>query len=238
VGFPSGLVLMTGQAGSGKSTTLAALIEHLNQTRPCHVITLEDPIEYLYTSRLCLIQQREVGRHVADFSVGLRAALRESPDVILLGEMRDRPTIAAALTAAETGHLVLSTLHCYSAPLAVDRIVDIFPGHQQPQVRNQLAGVLRAVVTQVLIPSLTPGRRVPAFEKLMVTDAVATKVRESRGHQLLTEIQTGREGGMVSLERSLASLVHAGEISLETALGVANDRDGLRRLVTSGYKSL
>jgi twitching motility protein PilT len=234
IGFTSGLVLMTGQAGSGKSTTLAALIEQLNTTRPCHIITLEDPIEYRYTNARSLIHQREVGRHVESFSSGLRAALRESPDVILLGELRDLPTISAALTAAETGHLVLATLHCGSAPMAVDRIIDVFPGHQQQQIRSQLAAALRAVVTQTLLPAITPGQRVPAYEKLMVTDAVANKIRESRGHQLLTEIQTGRVEGMVSLERSLAALVQSGQVAIETALNAAHDRDGLKRLVKSG----
>ncbi len=219
----SGLVLMVGTAGSGKSTTLVALIEQLNRTTAKHIITLEDPIEYTYVPRGCLIHQREVGTHVADFSTGLRAALRESPDVILVGEMRDRETIAAALTAAETGHLVLSTLHSGSAAMAIDRVVDVFPEHQQQQVRYQLADVLRAVVSQVLLPSRGPSLRVPAYQKLVVTPAVSTKIRENRGHQMETELQKGAANGMVTLERSLARLVQQGALSFEVAEAVAPD---------------
>ncbi len=221
--YRNGLVLMTGTAGSGKSTTLVALLERLNRTQPKHVITLEDPIEYTYGRGVAMIHQREVGVHVESFSAGLRAALREAPDVILLGEMRDRDTIAAALTAAETGHLVLSTLHCADAGMAVDRIIDVFPEHQQAQVRDQLASVLRAVVTQILLPSLQPPARVPAFEKLLVNTAVATKIRERRGHQMRSEIQTGRAEGMVPLELVLARLVREHRISRATARAAAHD---------------
>lgn len=228
--FRSGLVLMVGTAGSGKSTTLVALIEHLNRTQPKHIITLEDPIEYTYAPREALIHQREVGRHVASFATGLRAALRESPDVILVGEMRDHATIAAALTAAETGHLVLSTLHSGSADMAIHRIVDVFPEHQQEQVRHQLADVLRAVVTQHLVVSTRPPLRVPAFERLMVTAAVATKVRENRCHQIGTELQRGREEGMVSLELSLARLVKDGLIHMRVAHELADHPTLLEQL--------
>ncbi len=221
--FRSGLVLMVGTTGSGKSTTLVALIEHLNQNEPKHIITLEDPIEYTYEAREALIHQREVGRHVASFATGLRAALRESPDVILVGEMRDHATISAALTAAETGHLVLSTLHSGSADMAIHRMVDVFPEHQQEQVRIQLADVLRAVVTQHLVPSTQPLLRVPAFERLMVTQAVGTKIRENRCHQIGTELQRGREDGMVPLELSLARLIKSGHIHRRTALELADD---------------
>ena len=229
--YQNGLVLMTGPAGSGKSTTLAALVEHLNGTAARHIITLEDPIEYEYTNRSSLIHQREVGRHVESFGVGLRAALRESPDVILVGEMRDLPTIEAALTAAETGHLVLSTLHTGSAPAAIDRVVDTFPGHQQPQVRMQLASALRAVVTQLLLPSRTPPDRVPAIEKMVVTEAVACQIRDGRNHQIISLIQAGRDEGMISLERSLASLVISNRITRKTAVRHARDGDSLRKLV-------
>jgi twitching motility protein PilT len=229
----SGLVLMVGTAGSGKSTTLVALIEQLNRSVDKHVITLEDPIEYLYEPKRCLIHQREVGRHVPDFSTGLRAALRESPDVILVGEMRDRETITAALTAAETGHLVLSTLHSGSAAMAIDRIVDVFPEHQQQQVRYQLSDVLRAVVTQFLLPSTTPPLRVPAYEKLAVTSAVSTKIRENRTHQIETELQKGRASGMVPLELSLARLVQRRLLSLETAHEMAGDPLYLEQLIKS-----
>lgn len=219
----SGLVLVTGTAGSGKSTTLVALIEHLNQTTTKHIITLEDPIEYEYEPRGCLIHQRQLGVHVDAFSTGLRAALRESPDVILVGEMRDHATISAALTAAETGHLVLSTLHTASAAMAVDRIIDVFPEHQQAQVRFQLSAVLRAVLTQRLIPSDRSGALLPMVELLRVNLAVASKIREGRGHQLQSEIQKGRGEGMISFEGSLAEHVRAGRLSRETGLEHADD---------------
>jgi twitching motility protein PilT len=231
VSYPNGLVLMTGAAGSGKSTTLAALVDHINQTKARHIITLEDPIEFEHINSRSLVHQREVGRHVESFSSGLFAALRESPDVILVGEMRNLATISAALTAAETGHLVLSTLHTNSATSAVDRMIDVFPGHQQPQVRHQLAGVLRAVVTQILIPSTQWPARVPAIEKLVVTDAVACQIRDGRNHQLLSLIQAGRDEGMITLERSLASLVRSNKVSQATATAHARDVEGLNKLV-------
>jgi twitching motility protein PilT len=220
----TGLVLVTGTAGAGKSTTLVALVEHVNRTAAKHVITLEDPIEYEYAQGKALVHQREIGRHVDDFASGLRAALRETPDIIMVGELRDREAISAALTAAETGHLVLATLHSGSAAMAVDRIVDVFPEHQQAQVRAQLASVLRAVLTQILLPSTRPPQRVPAYEKLLVTTAVGAKIRELRGHQIQSEIQKGRAEGMVSLELSLARLVRAGKLAMEVAIAHANDR--------------
>lgn len=220
--FRTGLVLMTGQAGAGKSTTLVALLERLNRTSARHIITLEDPIEYVYPRGRALIHQRELGVHVESFGAGLRAALRESPDIILVGEMRDRETISAALTAAETGHLVLSTLHCGDASSAVHRIVDVFPEHQQQQVREQLASSLRAVVTQMLLPALR-GPRAAAYELMLVNVPVATKIREHRGHQLRSEIQKGRNEGMVPLELSLAKLVRERRVSEDTARSFASD---------------
>lgn len=220
----TGLVLVTGTAGSGKSTTLAALLEHTNRHAAKHVITLEDPIEFEFASQRSLVHQREVGRHVSDFATGLRAALRESPDIIMLGEMRDRETISAALTAAETGHLVLATLHAGSAAMAIDRIVDVYPEHQQVQVRAQLASVLRAVITQVLLPSPRPPGRVPAYEKLVINTAVGVKIRDLRGHQIQSEIQKGRNEGMVSFELSLARLVRTGRVTMDVALGHVSDR--------------
>jgi len=220
--FPNGLVLVTGVAGAGKSTTLAALVDHLNRTRPRHVITIEDPIEYEHPEIQCMIHQREVGTNVESFASGLRAALRESPDVILLGEMRDHETISAALTAAETGHLVLSTLHAGSASTAVNRIVDVFPGHQQTHIRAQLALSLRAVVSQQLVPSRVGGL-VPALEKLMVTPAVANGIREGQDHFMRNAMLTGGEDGMTTYERSLANLVRDRLIDRETALRKAAD---------------
>jgi len=225
-----GMVLLNGPAGSGKSTTLAALVGEINRTRAAHVITLEDPIEYLHAPQLSLIHQREVGTHVESFGAGLRAALRESPDVILVGEMRDLETISLALTAAETGHLVLSTLHSGTGAMAIDRIIDVFPDVQQAQVRAQLAAVLRAVVTQRLLPTKEPpGQRVPAVEVLRVSYAVAAQIREWKTHQLATQIQLGKEDGMISLERSLVDLVRAGRITRETALGAARSAEDLER---------
>lgn len=221
--LPSGLVLMTGTAGSGKSTTLVALIEHINRNAAKHVITLEDPIEYEYRHRKALIHQRQVGTHVRDFSEGLRAGLRESPDVILVGEMRDRPTMAAALTAAETGHLVLSTLHAADAAMALDRIIDSFAEHQQAQVRFQLAGALRAIVTQRLIATGRHPQRVPAIELLRVNTPVATKIREGRGHQILSEIHKGRADGMLSFEFTIARLVRRGLLTRQAAMAHAAD---------------
>lgn len=227
--YSSGLVLMTGPTGSGKSTTLSSLIEYVNMSAAKHVITLEDPIEFLYTSKRALIHQREVGRDVESFASGLRAALREDPDIILLGEMRDQDTISAALTAAETGHLVLSTLHSGSAAMAVDRIIDVFPGPKQAQVRLQLAATLRAVVTQVLVPSSRGHERLPAYEKMVVTAAVASQIREGRAHQIGTAIQTGRADGMVSMDQSLMQLVRSGRVTLDAALAFAPDQEALRR---------
>ena len=220
--FPNGLVLVTGTAGSGKSTTLAALVDYLNRSRPRHIITIEDPIEYEHREIQCMIHQREVGSNVESFASGLRAALRESPDVILLGEMRDHATIAAALTAAETGHLVLSTMHSGSASTAVNRIIDVFPGHQQAHVRTQLALSLRAVVSQRLVPSRTGGQ-VPAVEKLLVTHAVANGIREGQDHYMRNAMLAGGEDGMITLERSLATLVKDRLIDRETALRTAAD---------------
>ena len=228
VQYPSGLVLMTGPTGSGKSTTLAALIEYVNQSAARHVLTLEDPVEIQYISKRSIIHQREVGTDVESFASGLRAALREDPDIILVGEMRDQDTIAAALTAAETGHLVLSTMHSASAGMAIDRIIDVFPGPKQPQVRLQLASALRAVITQVLLPSHGL-ERVPAYEKMVVTAAVASQIREGRVHQIANQIQTGRAEGMMSLEQSLLVLLRAGRISVESAVAVSPDPDSLRR---------
>jgi twitching motility protein PilT len=223
VAHRSGLVLVCGPAGAGKSTTLVALVEHLNRTRARHVITLEDPIEYRYTPRRCLIHQREIGVHAPTFADGLRAALRESPDILVVGELRDRDTIAIALTAAETGHLVLGTLHAPGGAVAIDRIVDVFPEHQQRQVRLQLAAVLRVVLTQVLVPGRAG--RAPAIERVVNTPAVAHLIRKSELQMLGSLIQAGRDHGMVPLERSLAALVRAGIADTASARAAAIELD-------------
>ncbi|QJE99367.1 PilT/PilU family type 4a pilus ATPase [Luteolibacter luteus] len=230
VSYPGGLVLVTGTSGSGKSTTLAALIDHLNHTRARHIVTIEDPVEFQHRDVQCLIHQREVGPDVESFSSGLHAALRENPDVILLGELRDLETISAALTAAETGHLVLGTLHSGSASSAVNRIVDVFPGHQQPHIRVQLASSLRAVLSQRLIPTRAK-TLVPVLEKLVVTPAVATGIREGHDHYIRNAMLTGTEEGMITLERSLATLVRKGSIDLETAKRHAVDEKALAHLL-------
>jgi len=226
-----GLVLVCGSTGSGKSTTLAALIDLLDQRRAAHVITLEDPIEYRFTPRRCLIHQRELGSHIPTFAVGLRAALREAPDVILLGEMRDRETIATALTAAETGHLVLATLHAPNAAGAIDRIIDAFPDSQQRQVRWQLAAVLRNVITQYLLPR-RDGGRAAAVEYVPVIPAVANIIRKGDLHTLPTAIQSGRDAGMIPLERTLAKLIDAGTVSSQAVKRVAADQDLLAALAS------
>jgi twitching motility protein PilT len=224
-----GLVLVCGPTGPGKSTTLASLIDLLDQRRAAHVITLEDPIEYRFAARRCLIHQRELGTHIPSFATGLRAALREAPDVILLGELRDRDTIAAALTAAETGHLVLATLHAPSAVGAIDRMVDAFPDAQQRQVRHQLAACLRTVITQFLLPR-RDGGRAPAIELVPVTPAVANIMRKGDLHTLPTAIQSGRDAGMIPLERSLAKLLDAGVVAPKVVQKIAADHDLLASL--------
>ncbi|HEU4610668.1 MAG TPA: PilT/PilU family type 4a pilus ATPase [Kofleriaceae bacterium] len=224
-----GLVLVCGPTGSGKSTTLASLIDLLDQRRAAHVITLEDPIEYRFAARRCLIHQRELGTHIPSFAAGLRAALREAPDVILLGELRDRDTIAAALTAAETGHLVLATLHAPSAVGAIDRVIDAFPDSQQRQVRHQLAACLRTIVTQFLLPR-KDGGRAPAIELVPVTPAVCNIIRKGDLHTLPTAIQSGREAGMIPLERSLARLIETGAVAPKVVQRMAADHDLLASL--------
>ena len=224
-----GLVLVCGPTGSGKSTTLASLIDLLDQRRAAHVITLEDPIEYRFAARRCLIHQRELGTHIPSFAAGLRAALREAPDVILLGELRDRDTIAAALTAAETGHLVLGTLHAPSAVGAIDRMIDAFPESQQRQARHQLAACLRTVITQFLLPR-KDGGRAPAIELVPVTPAVCNIIRKGDLHTLPTAIQSGRDAGMIPLERSLAKLLDTGTVAPKVVQRIAADHDLLASL--------
>jgi twitching motility protein PilT len=226
-----GFVLVTGAAGHGKSTTLAALIDRMNHERALHVVTLEDPIEYLFRHKQSVVVQRELGTDVGSFAGGLRAALREDPDVIFVGEMRDFQTIEAALTAAETGHLVFSTLHTKTPAQGVDRIVDVFPPHQQQQVRVQLANVLHAIVTQQLLVRKDGEGLVVAVEQLMATPAVRNLIREGKTFQMQSLIQTGTAAGMVTMEQSLKSLHDRGLISYDDALEHAFDPRELMRLM-------
>jgi twitching motility protein PilT len=226
---PRGLILVTGPTGSGKSTTLAAMIDYINSTRPEHVITVEDPVEYVYQEKLALIQQREVGRDVKDFAAALRSALREDPDIILVGEMRDYETISAALTAAETGHLVMSTLHTTGAAQTIDRIIDACPASIQNQIRTQLAGVLNGVITQCLVPNTRGNGRVPATEILVGTDAVCNLIRENKCHQINSMMQSGGSSGMHTLNSDLARLLSAGMITKANAMKYSNDKGELEQ---------
>jgi twitching motility protein PilT len=230
VDFPHGLVLICGAAGSGKSTTLAALAQEALRRRSIVLVTLEDPIEYgLEASKTSLVRRRQIGRDAPSFAAGLRDALREDPDVLLLGEMRDPESIALAMTAAETGHLVLASMHSGSAASAIERIFDAYPAERQQQVHVQLADALRAIVAQRLVPRASGEGRLPAIEVLRNTRAVASIVREGRTVQLGTALQSGRREGMVTLERCLADRVAAGDIGLEDAQAAANDLDSLGR---------
>ncbi len=228
--YPRGLVLVTGPTGSGKSTTLAAIIHKINLERAVHIVTIEDPIEFTHRSKKSVIVQREVHYDTYSFSAALRSSLRQDPDVVLIGEMRDLETIAAAITIAETGHLVLATLHTNSAAQSVDRMIDVFPPHQQPQIRAQLSNILMAICSQRLIPSIGGGRTAAA-EVLIVTPAVRNIVREGKSHQLEAVIQTGGELGMQSMDKTLVSLIHNGTISYDEARNYAVDISELDRLM-------
>jgi twitching motility protein PilT len=224
---PRGLVLVTGPTGSGKSTTLASLIDEINRTRTDHIITIEDPIEFLHTHKSCLVNQREVGHDATGFAEALRGALRQDPDVILLGEMRDLETIATALTAAETGHLVFATLHTQSAPSTIDRIIDVFPAAQQDQVRMQLANSLQGIVTQTLIPKVDGTGRACALEILLLDDAIRNIVRQGKIEQVYSYMQTGTRRGMQTMEQSLTELVQRGAISVPEAVSRSSRPEAL-----------
>ena len=219
-----GIVLVTGETGSGKSTTLAAILEEINATRPLHIITLEDPIEYLHRHNQSVVSQREIGLDTESYVTGLRAALRQAPDVILVGEMRDEETIKTALTAAETGHLVISTLHTVGAANTIDRIIDSFPPAQQEQVRAQLSMVMQAVVSQQLIPKVEGGV-VPAFEVMFFNNAIRNLIRESKIHQIDNIIATSQEEGMISMDNSLIKLYRDGVISRENAIAYSSNSE-------------
>ena len=220
----SGLVLVTGPTGCGKSTTLASMIDRIDQERSARIITIEDPVEYIFKGRNCLISQREIGTHSHSFAAALRAALREDPDVLLVGEMRDLETIRLALTAAETGHLVLSTLHTSNVAQAVDRVIDVFPADQHEYVRQIFSNVIRGIVSQQLLVRKDGRGRVAAMETLIATPAVRNILREAKSHQVFSLIQTGSEYGMQTLDQSLTELLRRNLISVETAQTVANDR--------------
>lgn len=223
-----GLVIVTGPTGSGKSTTLASLVDVINSTQNVNVITLEDPIEYLHRHNKAIVNQREIGVDSFSYTSALRAALREDPDVIMVGEMRDLDTISTAITAAETGHLVLSTLHTTGAANTIDRIIDVFPPHQQQQIRIQLAGVLESVISQQLLPKVFGGR-VAAFEVMHTNTAIKNLIRESKTHQIDNIIQTNRKLGMMMMDDAIMELYMRGEISKETALEYAQDQQNMKR---------
>ena len=228
---PRGLVLVTGPTGSGKSTTMAAMIDLINSERACNILTLEDPIEYLHRHRKSIINQREIGADSRTFANALRAALREEPDVILVGVMRDMETISIAVRAAETGHLVLATLHTSDAAQTVDRIIDVFPPYQHQQVRTQLSLALQGIVSQQLLPRRDGQGRIVAVETLVTTPAVRNLIREGKSHQILSVIQTGAKFGMLAMDTALRDLCRAGLIAEDEALMRSNDPDTLQRLL-------
>src|SRR6266498_71593 len=228
---PRGLVLVTGPTGSGKSTTLAALIDEINRKRAEHILTIEDPIEFVHRHKRCVVNQREIGVDATDFANALRAALRQDPDVILLGEMRDLETISTALTAAETGHLVFATLHTQDAPSTIDRLIDVFPAAQQEQVRVQIASTLQGIVTQTLVPTVDGKGRVAACEILLPDDAVRNLIRQAKVEQIYSVMQTGSNKGMQTLEQAFVELVSRGIITQETALARSSRPDQLLGLL-------
>lgn len=226
-----GLVLVTGPTGSGKSTTLASMIDFINNDRSCHILTLEDPIEYLHRHNKSIVNQREIGNDSNSFANALRSALRQDPDVILVGEMRDLETMSIAITAAETGHLVLSTLHTVGAAKTIDRIIDVFPPYQHQQIKVQLSSVLEGVISQQLLPKIDGGGRIAALEIMIGTTAVRNLIREGKTHQIQTIVQTGSKFGMKTMDSSISEFLARGIISKETALSYAVDRNMINRYI-------
>jgi twitching motility protein PilT len=221
--LPRGLILVTGPTGSGKSTSLAAMVDHINQLRPKHIMTIEDPIEYLHTDHVASINQREIGVDTHSFASALKHVMRQNPDIILVGEMRDLETIHLAITAAETGHLVFATLHTTDAPQTVDRIIDVFEPDQQQQIRMQLSVTLQAVISQTLLPLRQGTGRVAAFEIMIATSAIRTLIREGKTYQIYSDIQTGGTSGMQTLDSHLLRLVHEGVVNFEDALAKSSN---------------
>jgi twitching motility protein PilT len=228
---PRGFVLVTGPTGSGKSTSLASMIDEINETREEHIMTIEDPIEFLHTHKKCIVNQRELGSDAQSFGAALRGALRQDPDVILVGGMRDLETIQTALTAAETGHLVFATLHTQDTPQTIDRIIDVFPPHQQHQVRVQLSVALQGIITQTLLPTADGSGRCVATEVLMPTPAVRNLIREGKTHQIYSVLQTSASSGMQTMDSSLAALVRSGKITRQLAEQRSTTPDELKRLL-------
>ncbi len=226
---PRGLILVTGPAGSGKSTTLASLIDYINSNRRGHIITLEDPIEYLHKHNRCIVNQREIGEDIQTFSSALRATLREDPDVIMIGEMRDLETISIAISAAETGHLVFSTLHTVNSSQTIDRIIDMFPSNQQQQIKAQLSSVLQGIISQQLIRLMGTGGRIVVHEILLFTDAIRNVIREGKTHQIPSMMQTGIAQGMLPMDYSLGQLVKSKKITVQDAMLHCSDAEMLRR---------
>jgi twitching motility protein PilT len=234
---PRGIVLVTGPTGSGKSTTLASILDVINSTREEHIMTIEDPIEFLHGHKKCVVNQREIGSDATDFAAAIKAALRQDPDVILVGEMRDLETIHTAITAAETGHLVFATLHTQDAPQTIDRIIDVFPSEQQGQVRVQLAVALQGVLTQQLLPTADGSGRCCAVEIMVPTPAVRNLIREGKTHQLYSVLQTGGAVGMQTMDASLAELVRAGKITRSLAEDRSSTPEELKRLLVGAGPS-
>lgn len=227
---PRGLVILTGPSGCGKSFTIAGMIEYRNQNKECHIVTIEDPIEFVFKDEKALINQREVGGDTLSYSRALKAVLRHDPDCIVISELKDLTTISQTITAAETGHLVLTTLHTVGAVPTIERLIDVFPGHQQQQVRMQISANLIGVITQVLVKK-KGGGRIPAFEVLISTAAIRNLIREGKTHQINSLIQTGHKSGMILLNQSLAQLVKSNVVSTDDALSVSSDRTQLRSLI-------
>jgi len=238
LGFTQGLVLVTGPSGCGKSTTLAALIDRINETRPCHIITIEDPVEFVHPVKEALVNQRQVPHHTASFARALRAALREDPDVIMVGELRDLETISLAITASETGHLVFGTLHTTNASATIDRVVSSFPPGQQAQIRVMLADSLKAVISQTLLPRRGFAGRVAAFEILRSTMAVSALIRDGKTHQLPSTLQTGQTAGMTTMDQSLLKLCEEGTVDPEVAIEKALKPEPFERLLSEERQAL